>query len=167
MEESNLKIGTWNLCLGLSNKKDIVTKYLKMNDIAICCLQETEVQSNFPTDILNLNDYVLEPENCIDKRRAGIYCRTNVNYTRRRDLELNDCHIVVIDVVHSVNLRIINVYRSFRPPDGTSASAFFLKQLNVIKNALCKNCYVMGDFNLYGGINIRPDYSNKFTIVKV
>ena len=86
MAETQLKIGTWNLCLGLSNKKDIVTNYLKMNDIEICCLQETEVQQNFPTDILNSNNYVLELENCTDKRRAGIYCRTDVNYTRRMDL---------------------------------------------------------------------------------
>ena len=49
MAETKLKIGTWNLCLGLSNKKDIVINYLKMKDIAICCLQETEVQQNFPT----------------------------------------------------------------------------------------------------------------------
>ena len=68
--ESNLKIGTWNLCLGLANKKDIVTVYLKTKEISICRLQETEIPVNYPEKILNCNDYVLELETCDnDKNR--------------------------------------------------------------------------------------------------
>ena len=51
--DSCLKIGTWNLCLGLPNKKDIVTDYLKLNSVNICCLQETDVPVNFPEIVLN------------------------------------------------------------------------------------------------------------------
>ena len=36
VKNKNIKIGTWNLCLGLPNKKDIVTRYLNENNIAIC-----------------------------------------------------------------------------------------------------------------------------------
>ena len=54
-----------------------------------------------------------------------------------------------------------NVYRLFHPPDGTSASQFFARQLRVVKNALCSNCYILGDFNLDGGNDLRPDYNNK------
>ena len=156
--ESNMNIGTRNLCLGISNKKDIVTNYLKMNDIAICCLQETEVPSNYPTHILNCNNYELELENSNDKRRAGIYCRTDVNYKRRSDLEDIDSHIVIIDVFCASTIRIINVYRSFRPPDGSSVKDFFHKQLRIIKNATCRNCYIMGDFNLDVKMKLRLDY---------
>ena len=46
-----INIGTWNLCLGLTNKKDIVTSTLSRNNIKICCLQETEVPNDFPDDI--------------------------------------------------------------------------------------------------------------------
>ena len=75
------------------------------------------------------------------KRRVGIYLRSDVSYIRRLDLETEDCHVVV---VAEENLRLINVYRSFHPPGGLSASNFFIKQLSIVKNALCKNCCVMG-----------------------
>ena len=69
----NFKIGTWNLCLGLPNKKDIVTDYLKMNNVSLCCLQETEVQADFSDAVLNTGWYNLELELNDGKRRAGIY----------------------------------------------------------------------------------------------
>ena len=71
VKDKNIKIGSWNLCLGLPNKKDIVTQYLTENNIAICCLQETEVPVNFPGTTLNANGYILELEQSVDKKRAG------------------------------------------------------------------------------------------------
>ena len=56
---SQLNIGTWNLCLGLPNKKDTVTSYLKARNISVCCLQETEIQNGFPKNILNCANYYL------------------------------------------------------------------------------------------------------------
>ena len=162
--ENNLKIGTWNLCLGLANKKDTVTDYLKANGISICCLQETEIPANYPENILNYNDYVLELESSASKKRAGIYLEKNIVYKRRGDLEKNNCHIVIVDVTCTEPVRIINIYRSFHPPDGSSQSSFFAKQLEIIKNAICRNCFVMGDFNLEGGNNLRPDYQNKLLL---
>jgi exonuclease III len=44
---SNIKIATWNLCLGLGSKKDLVQKYILENNIDICCVQETEIDNNF------------------------------------------------------------------------------------------------------------------------
>ena len=160
--ENNLKIATWNLCLGLPNKKDIVTEYLKTNDISVCCLQETEVPNNFPTNILNCNNYNLELECSDEKQRTGIYVKNTVQYARRFDLEEKNCHIVIVDINLSSTIRIINVYRSFHPPDKSHVNDFFVKQLAVIKNALCSNCYVMGDFNLDGGPDLNPNYCNIF-----
>ena len=59
---NNYKLCTWNLCLGLSNKKDIVTSYLKLNNVDVCCLQETEIPDNFPENVLNTGGYNLELE---------------------------------------------------------------------------------------------------------
>ena len=87
--------------------------------------------------------------------------RHNINYTRRQDLEMNNYHIVIIDVNLNVKIRIINVYRSFRPPNGMTPDVFFVKQLGIIKSALCSNCYIMGDFNLDPKMNHRMDYSRK------
>ena len=78
--ESKIKIGTWNLCLGLPNKKDIVTRYLKENNVDVCCLQETEVQLDFPENILNCFGYNLELENNDVKKRTGIYIAQGIDY---------------------------------------------------------------------------------------
>ena len=87
--ENKLKIATWNLCLGLSNKKDLVTSYLKAHSIAVCCSQETEIVSGFPKNILNCNNYNLELEKNSLKKRVGIYIHRDINYTRKTELELN------------------------------------------------------------------------------
>ena len=62
------KIATLNLCLGLSNKKDLVCDYLAVNEVGIRCLQETDIPMNFPEDILNCNNYVLELEQNTERK---------------------------------------------------------------------------------------------------
>ena len=95
---STLRLGTWNLCLGLPNKKDIVTDYLELNKINVCCLQETEVLMNFPENILNTRNFNLELELNDVKKRVGIYIHKDTKYKRRPDLELKNYHIVICDV---------------------------------------------------------------------
>ena len=51
--ESKINIATWNLCLGLANKKDSVTEYLIANNVHLCCVQETEIPIGFPENVLN------------------------------------------------------------------------------------------------------------------
>ena len=41
--ENQFKIASWNLCLGLSNKKDIVFQMILNEKIYVCCLQEIEI----------------------------------------------------------------------------------------------------------------------------
>ena len=103
---NEIKIGTWNLCLGLANKKDEVTSYLNFNNISICCLQETEIPLNFPEHVLNSGNYAIELEMNSYKKRAGIYIRNGIKYRRRTDLERPDLHIVIIDVVACIMYKI-------------------------------------------------------------
>ena len=56
----SVKVATWNLCLGLPNKKDTVLHELEVNQIDVCCMQETEIEKNYPTDILASQQYELE-----------------------------------------------------------------------------------------------------------
>ena len=46
------------VCLGLKNKKDYVLDVIRENEIDICCLQETEIESSFPTGILSFKGYL-------------------------------------------------------------------------------------------------------------
>ena len=65
---SDLKIGTWNLCLGLPNKKDIVKNYLRTEAINVCCLQETEIPKDYPNALLSFSDYKIGIESNIQKK---------------------------------------------------------------------------------------------------
>ena len=60
--DTNTNVATWNLCLGLPNKKDSVTGFLNALNIHVCCLQETEILIDVPEDILNCGNYRLELE---------------------------------------------------------------------------------------------------------
>ena len=72
--ENNFSIATLNLCLGLPNKKDMVTECLKNKNIAVCCLQETEIPDNFPEEVLNCGGYNLELE-LNDEKKKSWYLR--------------------------------------------------------------------------------------------
>ena len=161
MMENNINFATWNLCLGLSNKRDIVTQYLHENDIKVCCLQETEIPIGFPETILNCGNYNLELELNNTKKRAGIYLHETVSYIRRIDLEKEDHHIVIVDVKLKFTVRVISLYRSFRPGGGMSPEMLFRSQLDVMRGAMTNNCLIMGDFNLDACMELRDDYNYK------
>ena len=58
-------------------------------------------------------------------------------------------------------IRIINIYRSFRPQGLLSADDLFKAQLEIIKGAMVPNCFVIGDFNLDASMEYRDDYYSK------
>ena len=47
-----MKIATWNVCLGLTTKKEIVSRTIVEEDIDICCIQEAEIPVGFPINEL-------------------------------------------------------------------------------------------------------------------
>ena len=98
------------MCLGLQNKKGIVTDFLCANNVSICGLQETEIPINFPGQILSCGGYTLELEANTKKKRAGFYSSTDILYERSSDLEKENVHVVIIDFKVDVLLRVINVY---------------------------------------------------------
>ena len=157
----HLRIGTLNLCLGLQNKKDMLLSLLDLNSVDVCGLQETEIPMNFPENILNSGGFTIELESNNEKKRAGFYIRNNLSYIRRFDLERENTHLLIIDVKLDVTVRIINVYRSFRPQGLMSASDLFEAQLELIKGALAPTCFVIGDFNLDASMEYRNDYYSK------
>ena len=80
---------------------------LHKNNIDVCVLQETEIPKNFPENVLSCGGFILELEQNTDKKRAGIYLRNGVKYTRRHDLEKEDYHILIVDVLTHVKIRNI------------------------------------------------------------
>ena len=97
-------------------------------------------------------NYKLEIELSSKKARCAIAIKNEVNYVRRTDLEEIDTSLIIIDVNSVINYRLINVYRSFNPPNGKTQKQAFAQQLNLIKTAynnnLAREIIVLGDFNL-------------------
>ena len=70
-----IKIATWNVCLGMKNKRDLITETLRSEKIDICCLQEIEIEKNYPINILASKDYKFECETNDVKSRTGMYIK--------------------------------------------------------------------------------------------
>ena len=81
-----MKISTWNVCLGLTTKKDDVTRILNDNKIDVCCIQEAEIPLNFPINDLTIKGYSIEVESNAFKIRTCTYIRNGISYKRRKDL---------------------------------------------------------------------------------
>ena len=143
-----MKIATWNVCLGLTTKKDEISRTLIQNNIDICCIQEADIPINFPINDLTISGYSIEVEINEFKLRTCMYIKNGINYKRRMDLESNNNHIVIIDIMDSKTYRLINLYRVFNTFSQISPYDKFKHQLECIKKANCKNMIVVGDFNL-------------------
>ena len=157
-----IRISTWNLCLGLKNKKQYIYDTLAENRIEICAVQEVEIKKDYPEHLLSSRNYKIEIEKCTEKARCAILIKDNINYTRRNDLEEVDSSVVIIDVNMKTDYRIINVYRSFNPPNNVTQKQAFRNQLAVIDRALkdpfSGHVIIMGDFNLDGSKSNATDY---------
>ena len=71
-------------------------------------------------------------------------------------MEGTNSHLVVLDLYGRPELRIIAIYRTFRPQENITARVKFELQLNLIKACVTKNFVVLGDFNI--------DYSRKYDV---
>ena len=110
-----IKIATLNLCNGLQQKKNLVKELITHEQIDILCMQETQINYNIDHSLLSFPGYIIETEKNSLTSRSGMYINNRVMYTRRRDLEGQDSHLVIIDLVGIHACRVINLYRSFTP----------------------------------------------------
>ena len=72
-----MTISTLNLCLSMKHKKLEIEQLLTENKIDGMCLQETEVEKTFDSNLLAINGYRLEHENNSEKARTGFYIRNS------------------------------------------------------------------------------------------
>ena len=81
-----VKIATWNLCLGLANKKEYVVSTIKKEEIDICMMQETEIKRDYDRKLLTDKEYKIEVEVSTDKSRCATFIKNGIDYERRSDL---------------------------------------------------------------------------------
>ena len=119
----------------LFHKKDYVRNLLYENDIDILNLQETELGPEIDLNNLNIKGYVLEVETNKKKKRVATYIKTSVQYKRRNDLEKPNLHLIILDIQPSPQVRIITLYRTFRPQVARSPREHFQNQLHLENEA--------------------------------
>ena len=57
--ENKIRVASWNLCLGLNNKKDNVSQMIVEHKIDICCMQEIDVKNDYNFSLLtNESNYI-------------------------------------------------------------------------------------------------------------
>ena len=153
-----MKIATWNVCLGLTSKKDEIERMLINEDIDICLIQEAEIPMDFPINDITIRGYSIEVETNKYKLRTCTYIKNGISYKRRKDLEGSNNHIVIIDIFADKTYRIVNLYRVFNTFGPMSPFDKFKNQLTCISGSNCRNLIVAGDFNL----NEEKRYSNDY-----
>jgi hypothetical protein len=79
---------------------------------------------------------------------VGLYINKPITYKRRDDLEIENLHLIIIDVKSDSIFCIISLYRPFKTPDGSLPLAFFRKQIATIKSNILPKTLVLDDFNL-------------------
>ena len=70
MPEQQIKIATWNLCLGLLNKRDYIKMLLNTEQIHLLNMQETEIPPCQDEAGLNIPGYSLEVEINSESKRV-------------------------------------------------------------------------------------------------
>jgi exonuclease III len=145
-----IKLSTWNICLGLKNKKDYIYQVIDEKEIDVCLLQEVEIDKDYDANLLTKGQFKIEVEKNKVKARVAILIKDNVEYVRRRDLEGEDLGIVIIDLIGINKFRVINLYRSFNPNNNMPPLQFFNSQLQLINEAVLsandRKIIIAGDF---------------------
>ena len=70
------------MCLGLANKKDMISTHILREEIDICCLQEVDIPVTYNIDLLSFKGYSLLVEKNDVKSRAGMYIKNGIKYSR-------------------------------------------------------------------------------------
>ena len=74
--ENKFKIGTWNVCLGLANQKDMISEIIVKEKIDVCCLQEVDIPASYNSDLLSFRGYsLLIEKNDIQESIISLPCR--------------------------------------------------------------------------------------------
>jgi exonuclease III len=161
---NNLKIATWNVCLGASTKLNFLDEILSKNNLDILFVQESEVS---PEDYsgLNITNYNSEFATIekTSKSRCMAFVKSSLNYNRRTDFEGKDDNLIFLEIfLKREKVKIAGIYRSFRvlPPD-TNHLTTFTRQLQHVRSFAAgdEDFFMLGDFNLDENRRNEPYYN--------
>jgi len=151
----NLKLCTWNVCLGAKYKKHYIKSLLEEHSIDILCIQEAEIKHDDDASLLDIQGYTveIEKENQMEKRRTMLYVKNTIKYSRQIQTEKPGAHIILlrIECVNKV-VCLASIYRTYKLTRHESHLQAFQEQIEILQTFMntnrAENCIIMGDMNL-------------------
>jgi len=135
----NLKIATWNICLGMFHKIQIIKNIIYSENLDLLLLNETELTENHDQQFLKITGYdLITPMNRTTTRIAG-YIKSNLDY----EICQSNQRLETISVKIS-NLKILGVYRGFKIPHHGNFTENMIDLVAEVNN----HDVILGDFNL-------------------
>ena len=131
-----------------STKKDYARNLLYANNIDVLNLQERELGPHIDLNNFNIKGYALEVETNENKKRVATYIKTSIQNKRRNNLEKLNLHLIILNIQANPQVRVIMLYRTFRPQDASSPREHFQNQLHLINEAITNNTILLGDMNM-------------------
>ncbi|MBF0208789.1 MAG: endonuclease/exonuclease/phosphatase family protein [Oligoflexia bacterium] len=144
-----MKISTWNCCLGLTYKKDIISDFLTNHSIDILCIQECEIDPG-NASFYSIKGYTTEISNCLPKARTCIYISNKIQYERVKNVQIDiDQEIICIKFC---NFLLTNYYRTFKICHTKSHLTHFQRAVEIFNELFQlnqnKQIILLGDFNI-------------------
>ena len=142
-----VRICSWNCCLGISNKIEIVKLILRDSNIDILFVQEAEITPITPLTHLNIEGYVVElsPTYNQKKSRSICYIRNNLKYKRLTEQEDQKLELICLDLCGAL---ICGYYRPFLLPNHDSPIDYVENSCEVLSNLNSNKMIIVGDFNI-------------------
>jgi exonuclease III len=111
----NIKICTWNLCLGARCKLPLIKELILENSIDVLCLQEVEINKHEDLNFYNIENFSVEFEGVTDnfKIRTLIYVSNRIHYRRMTELEKDNNHIISLKLTKQ-GVILVSLYRTYQ-----------------------------------------------------
>jgi len=156
----NLRVCTFNVCLVLKCKLNLIKQFLNEYHLDIICIQEADIITDEDLQIYQISGYILECEKAQDDQKVWtvVYVRNNIKFRRHIDLEQAEAHIILLSITGK-EFGITAIYRTYKLTHKQTYEEAIDEQIAIIKSftATQKNVIITGDLNL--DYNKRTDQS--------
>ena len=159
--DKSIKICTWNVCLGAKSKIQLIKEQLMKEKIDILCIQEAEVKQDDDESDFAISGYAMEFEKARDVKRTIIYVSEAIEYKRLHNKEVEDSHIIVLEVSGNSNtLTLASIYRTFKLTRHQNHQSALTEQINILKElSAADSLLILGDINLDASRKHDPSYN--------
>jgi len=136
-----IKILSWNACLGALNKIDYIKNIIKEFKPDVAFIQEAEISQNMQLPLLNIIGYDTTLSSNSPKKRLLCYTKTTLKNTKTI---FNDLELIRVE---TNNYEIYGLYRPFKTPQNMSSSNYLT---NLVRNVKETNNKSKKNYNNWG-----------------